>query len=393
MSSAEGQHGRSVGRAKSPARGGSRSALSIAARRGNDRAGSRNGERRDATDDMPSCDARILFAAAAGPRRGFGHLVRCVSFARALGVRPLIAVRGKQQVIDAALALGADVLRHATPRVVRALRPDVVIIDDPIESSARRWIAAARRAGALVVTVHDLGIGCSEGDLAIDGSVTRGSRLPRGRASLTGSQYAVLDPRLTTHLSRQRTNHRRKVDPEPNGHRVVIALGGGPRLRLAGAIAEAIVAAEPRAEVRIAGGFVVAPRPASSNVVWIGASRGLAAELSQAAVAVVGGGVSLYEACALGVPAVGVPVVTGQEPTVRAFGRRGAALAAPYGASADAVAERAVALLNDPALRQSLSRRGRALVDGRGAARAAAAVVALSDAGPGRAGRYLQEKP
>src|SRR5688500_384916 len=213
-----------------------------------------------------SCDARVLLAAAAGPRRGYGHLVRCVSFARALGVRPLIAVRGKRRVIDAALSLGADVVAEATPSVVGALRPDVVIVDDPIASRARPWIVAARRAGALVVTVHDLGIGCVESDLAIDGSVTRPKRLGSARAALTGSRHAVLDPRLSD------TPAARPAE----GHRVVIALGGGPRLRLAGAIAEAIVAAEPHAEVRIASGFVVAPRPASSNVVWIGASRGLA---------------------------------------------------------------------------------------------------------------------
>jgi spore coat polysaccharide biosynthesis predicted glycosyltransferase SpsG len=319
-----------------------------------------------------SCDARVLFAAAAGPRRGFGHLVRCVSFARALGVRPLIAVRGRRRVIDAALSLGADVVAEATPRIVRALRPDVVIIDDPIASRARPWIAAARRAGALVVTVHDLGIGCLESDLVIDGSVTRTKRLAGARAALTGSRHAVLDPRVSG----------RPANRPVTGKRVVIALGGGPRLRLAGAIAEAIVAAEPNAEVRIASGFVVAPRPASSNVVWIGAARGLASELAQASVAVVGGGVSLYEACALGVPTVGVPVVEGQVPAVRAFARRGAVLAAPFGASAEAIAGRAVSLLNNRARRQSLARRGRSLVDGRGAQRAAAAVVALSQAGP-----------
>jgi spore coat polysaccharide biosynthesis predicted glycosyltransferase SpsG len=160
--------------------------------------------------------------------------------------------------------------------------------------------------------------------------------------------------------------------------RVLIALGGGPRVRLAGAIAEAIVAAEPNAEVRIASGFVVAPRPASSKVVWIGASRGLAAELAEASTAVVGGGVSLYEACALGVPTVGVPVVRAQAPTVRAFGRRGAVIAAPFGASPRHVANRAVSLLRDRALQRSLARRARALVDGRGASRAAATVVALA---------------
>jgi spore coat polysaccharide biosynthesis predicted glycosyltransferase SpsG len=321
--------------------------------------------------DSDRCDARVLFVAAAGPRRGYGHLVRCVSFARALGVRPLIAVRGSQQAIDTALAFGADVVADASPRVVRALKPDVVIVDDPTANSAKRWITAARRAGSLVVTVHDLGLGCRESDVVIDGSVTRAGRGPKGSTSLNGSRFALLDPRLQeTARARREAQHRR----------VVIALGGGPRVRLAGAIADAIVAADPNTEVRIAGGFVVAPRSASSKVVWIGASRGLAAELAQACAAVVGGGVSLYEACALGVPTVGVPVVAGQVPTVRAFGRQGAVVATPFGASAQDVADRTVSLLNDRELQQSLTRRSQTLVDGRGASRAAATVIAMSQA-------------
>ena len=314
-------------------------------------------------------NARVLFVAAAGPRRGYGHLVRCVSFARALGVRPLMAIRGSQRVIETALAFGADVLPAAGPSVIRAMRPDIVIVDDPIERTARRWMAAARRAGALVVSVHDLGIGCRESDVVIDGSITRARRGPRGSVSLNGSRFALLDP-LVSGTARQRRDARNR--------RVLIALGGGPRVRLAGAIADAIVAADPTIEVRVAGGFVVAPRTSSSKVVWIGASRGLSQELSQASAAVVAGGVSLYEACALGVPAVGLPVVSGQVPTVQAFGRRGAVVPAPLGASPDQVASRAVSLLNDRGLQRSLARRSRALVDGRGASRAAATVMALS---------------
>ena len=249
-----------------------------------------------------ACDARVLFVAAAGARRGFGHLVRCISFARALGVRPLMAIRGPRRAIDTALAYGADVLADVSPRVVRAMRPDIVIVDDPVERTARRWMAAARRAGALVVSVHDLGIGCREADVVIDGSITRARRGPRGSVSLNGSQFALLDPQVAVVARQRRETARERT--EAHNRRVLIALGGGPRVRLAGAIADAIVAADPTTEVRIAGGFVVAPHAASAKVVWIGASRGLSAELSQASAAVVAGGVSLYEACALGVPAV-----------------------------------------------------------------------------------------
>jgi spore coat polysaccharide biosynthesis predicted glycosyltransferase SpsG len=287
-----------------------------------------------------------------------------------------VAVRGGRRVIETGLGLGADVIPGATPRILGLLRPDVVIVDDPVVATARRWITAARRAGALVVTVHDLGLGCRESDLVIDGSVTRTPRGRRGQELLTGSRYAVLNPSLTRAIAERR----RAVTPAAGAApRVVIALGGGPRLKLAGAIADAIVAAVPAAEVRIASGFVVAPRPRSSNVVWIGASRGIAAALEDASVAVVGGGVSLYESCALGVPTVGVPVVTAQVPTVRAFARRGAAVETPYGAPAAVVAGKVVSLLKSRARRRLMARRARQLVDGRGAGRAAGAVIALSN--------------
>jgi UDP-2,4-diacetamido-2,4,6-trideoxy-beta-L-altropyranose hydrolase len=337
-------------------------------------------------DAHVSCDARVLFVAAAGPRRGFGHLVRCVSFARALGVRPLIAIRGSQRVIETALAFGADVVPDAGPRVIRAMRPDVVIVDDPVERTARRWMTAARRAGALVVSVHDLGIGCREADVVIDGSITRAGRGRRGSVSLNGSRFALLDPDVAEAAQQRREAAERR---QAQHRRVLIALGGGPRVRMAGAIAEAIVAADPTIEVRVAGGFVAAPRAESSKVVWIGATRGLSAELSQASTAVVAGGVSMYEACALGVPAVGLPVVSGQVPTVRAFGRHGAVVPATLGASPDQVATQTLSLLNDRRLQRSLSRRSRALVDGHGAARAAATVVALSDARPRNNGRRV----
>jgi spore coat polysaccharide biosynthesis predicted glycosyltransferase SpsG len=88
--------------------------------------------------------------------------------------------------------------------------------------------------------------------------------------------------------------------------------------------------------------------------------------------------VSLYEAAALGVPTIGVPVVKSQVPTVLAFQRRGAALGVPFAAPPQTAAIKALALLNDRQQRDELSRRSRALVDGHGAWRAAAAVIALA---------------
>jgi len=321
---------------------------------------------------MPaSADLRVLFRAPAGPRRGFGHLVRCRSLARALGVRPLIAIRGGQPARAAARALGCDAIEGAPAAVIARVAPQVLVVDDPIASNARRWIACARRAGCRVVTVHDLGLGACEGDLVVDGSiVTRGCR-PSGLPDqfLRGPRYALLDPAFASPLGAAR---------QPRAPRVLIALGGGPRAVLGYAIAKAVVREMPWARVRIAGGFSAASAADRNRITWTGPLNGLAGELAACDVAVVGGGVSLYEACARGVAAVGVPVVVPQRPTVRGFVAAGAALGdASTAPDAARVTRDVVRLLRQPALRAALAGQGRTVVDGRGAARVAEAIQQL----------------
>jgi spore coat polysaccharide biosynthesis predicted glycosyltransferase SpsG len=92
-------------------------------------------------------------------------------------------------------------------------------------------------------------------------------------------------------------------------------------------------------------------------------------------VAVVGGGVSLYEACARGVAAVAVPVVASQRPTVRGFVSAGAALGeAGQAPEVEHVARDVVRLLRQRSLRAALIAQGRKLVDGQGAGRVAEAI-------------------
>lgn len=114
---------------------------------------------------MSLAEARVLFIAAAGPRRGLSHLVQYLLLARAHGLRPLVAVPGALLDSETALALGADVIAQATPRIIESLRPDVVVVDDAVAAQTGSWIIAAQRAGALVIDVNDLGIEAEEGEL------------------------------------------------------------------------------------------------------------------------------------------------------------------------------------------------------------------------------------
>jgi spore coat polysaccharide biosynthesis predicted glycosyltransferase SpsG len=340
---------------------------------------------------MMSCgDLSILFRASAGPRRGYGHLVRCRSLARALGVRPLVALRGGPRVVETAVSLGCDVIRGSASNLLRCLSPDVLVVDDPVAADARRWMRAARRVGCLVVSIHDLGLGCLDADLVIDGTITRNARARRGQ-TLAGPQFAVLGPapfdergdRLRGGRLQAAQAAQSNIERDPSA--VLVALGGGPRAELANDIAEAIVEANPQVRVRIAGGFAGISRQEAAQISWIGPSESLHAEMERASVAVVGGGVSLYEACAHGVAAVGVPVVAAQRPTVSAFVERGVARGVTRGPVApESVAAECAELLTDEAMRRHIVCMGKRLIDGRGAFRAAAAVSRLARYGVGR---------
>lgn len=322
---------------------------------------------------MSACaDLRVLFRAAAGPRRGYGHLVRCRSLARALGVRPLLSLRAPRTAIHTALQLGCDVVVDGAHRLVRGRYIDLLVVDDPIARAAARWITAARRAGVAVVSVHDLGLGSGGADLRIDGSIVQGRTTSHSRA-VVGPAFAILDPALTRHA---------RVKRRRNG--VVVSLGGGPRAAVASAIAVDIARRAPHVEVRVTGGFNSSAPPASvkrrrlRNLVWLGPTTNLAGELGRASVAVVGGGVTLYEACALATPAVGVPVVKSQRPTVTGFVARGAALGTPrVPPHPERVADDVLRLLGDASLRNRIGRTASRLIDGRGALRAARAISRL----------------
>jgi spore coat polysaccharide biosynthesis predicted glycosyltransferase SpsG len=108
--------------------------------------------------------------------------------------------------------------------------------------------------------------------------------------------------------------------------------------------------------------------------------QSLARALARCAVAVVGGGVTVAEACALATPAVAVSVAPAQRRTIQTFARAGAVV---DGGRVDApqaarrVAATVAHLLNDARDVRQMTERARRLVDGLGASRVAAALTDL----------------
>jgi spore coat polysaccharide biosynthesis predicted glycosyltransferase SpsG len=337
----------------------------------------------------PAVRPSILIRAAAGPRIGFGHLVRARTLARVLEADVRISVRGTPAATRRARALGLPLAHAVLSRALAEDGPfDLVIVDDPSEVRARQAVGAARAVRARVAAIRDAGRPRIPADLVIDGSVIRRRAQGNVRA-WTGPRYALLDPAIAA-----RRCSRRAADGSANAPRVLIALGGGSRQRLAAAIAEAIVAACPGALARIASGLTANGQSWASSlpqrVEWLGPLPSLADELWACDVAVLAGGMTLYEACALATPAVSLAIVRGQVPAVRAFAAAGAALdgglCVAKGALALRRAARRVArqvrrVLDDAALRQRLAYNGHVLIDGAGARRVARLLIDAATAG------------
>lgn len=312
-----------------------------------------------------------LFRVAAGPRIGYGHLRRATVLARALRRSCVLSLRG------GAPAPATWAQAPATARSAIALRPRLLVLDDPRAEFALPWVHEARRRGVPTASLHDLGLASLPTDLAIDGSLPRGPRLREARGRLAGVGHAVLDvPRSAPRATRGAAG----------APRVLVSFGGGDHRGLLPATIAALCRWLPGAHIIVPAGLGPVPfvleRPGGGRLDLVMAADGLGPLLRRVDLAILGGGLTLYEAAALGVPAIAVPVVAAQRPTVRAFARAGAALAVTDSGGCDDVgrrlARRAHRLWTDEPRRRLMAARGRQTVDGQGAARVARALHVLA---------------
>ena len=161
-------------------------------------------------------------------------------------------------------------------------------------------------------------------------------------------------------------------------------LGGGAHAALGEAVAAVLERELGAGRVSMAPGFVTG----GSSSAWGVRSRAAHARwLAGARVAIVGGGVGLYEVSCLGIPAVAVAVTPAQRVTIRAFVAHGAAVdGGSLGGRRDAgggrlvgrLAGRLMRLLDDPRACARIGSRAQRLVDGRGGERVAGALRELA---------------
>lgn len=280
------------------------------------------------------------FAFDEGPGIGLGHRRRMQVLARELDV-----VGIDTELVP--LGDGVEPPAHASLLVVDSYRTRADEFD-------ARWIVAVEDLG------RDLAV-----DLVVDpdpGADT--AAFSKARHAIAGAPYALVDPAL------------RAVRAVPVGEhveRVLVTTGASDERGIGAQIASEVAAALPRAHVR----YVVGPwgsAGASPRVQLVRAPDGLDTELAAADIVVTAGGVTMLEACCLGRPTVAFSIASNQTRAVAGAANTGAVLAA----DALTAAQLAARLAQDAALRTRLSSAARALVDGQGATRVAAAIATIA---------------
>lgn len=314
---------------------------------------------------------RVAVLTEAGPGVGLGHLRRCQALAAELvagGAVVRLLVAGAPPAPGGPAALPLERLAWtrepgAARTAVAAIAPDALIVDSYQAGPA--LLAGLRPLAGCLVVIDDLAAAPLVADIVVNGACHAAELPYHGTAAtwLLGPEFALLDPAFA-------------APPPARGaaagpDRILVALGADSDPVTLEAVLATVRRAVPAASVDLAlGPFAASPGADGRAIRVHHGPPSLRPLLSASDLAVTGGGMTLYECLAAGVPVVGLCLADNQRPNLEAMGR------AELVVRGEPDLERAIRdLAGDPARRRELGARGRAVVDGRGAGRVAARIV------------------
>lgn len=330
----------------------------------------------------------VLVRTEAGPSVGLGHLQRCLALAhalRALSVNCVFAVSGgadararaeaagaRALAIDRAIGTAVDVA--ATLRAARKLQARALIVDS--YRADGDYLALLRRGGALIAAIDDLAACAFAAHLVVNGGVTAPSLAYRSRF---GDTRFLLGPRFS--LLRPGFARARPRSVRSTVRHVLVTLGGSGSPGLLARVLRWLEPFDRQVSVSVVRGPYMSREPGSSRPAarMVDAPASLHPWLREADLAISGGGLTLYELAAAGIPAVAIELAENQRENVRGLAAAGTLAAAGRAGDAgfDEAGRRAVGrLLRDAALRRRMSAAGQRLIDGQGARRVAGAIAA-----------------
>ncbi|MGH6970588.1 MAG: UDP-2,4-diacetamido-2,4,6-trideoxy-beta-L-altropyranose hydrolase, partial [Caulobacteraceae bacterium] len=350
---------------------------------------------------MNQTDApRILFLADAGPNVGGGHVMRCLTLARAL------AALGAECAFAESRAAAPILRRFGWPEqtpLAMAAADDVAGLVAHAEAFAERWGAACvvvdhykigaedeeRLRGGVrkLVALDDLADRRRDCDLVVDPGYGRRPEAYRGLAPsaaavLTGPAYALVRPDFAAARPRA-LSRRARHGPV---RRALVSLGLTDLGGITGRVVEALAPLLGEARLDVAVGSDAPSLPAlrlraeadRRIHLWIDTAE-MASLMADADLAIGAGGSSVWERAAVGLPSATVALADNQREMVERMAASGLTLALDA-ETPDFEARLAEAwrlLAADASLRWRLAERSAELCDGQGAPRTAEAVLQL----------------
>jgi len=314
----------------------------------------------------------VLFVCDAGPGVGGGHVMRCLTLARALGA-------GGARCAFLRTPEAADILARFAPDMPLAeeeARAAVVLVDsyriDPRREA--EWRASGRRLAVLddLARPHDC-------DLVLDPSYGRREGDYAAPVVLAGPSYALVRAEFA---GRRAAALARRDQPV---RRVLVSLGltdvGGVTAR----VTNALLAGLPDLALDVVVGAgapslpALAPLAAAARIALHVDTADMAGLIERADLGVGAGGSSVWERACLGLPTVTLILADNQRDMAMSLDAAGVTLAldARWPGLEGRLAEAVGRLTRDEALRAGLSARSAALCDGLGAQRAADAMLGL----------------
>ena len=319
----------------------------------------------------------LAIRADGGSGVGAGHVMRCAALADAWrhrgGVvewfcRPLPAML---QELLAKRGIAVHVVSDDWTDLeewCRAHRGSWVCVDGYGFAEGPRRV---RAAGGRALVIDDGRWRRSECDALLNqviGAETLHYEVPPGTRLMLGTKYCLLRNEIVS-------GGRPGRDQLSVVRRVFVSFGGHDAHGQGARVAAVIAGALATTTIDMAAG-VVGGAPSSSSRITVHAGTDLGAVMQHADIAVVAAGSVCWELAYLGIPALLLVVADNQEAIARGLHDAGVARSLGWfdRVTDDALAAEVVALAADPA-RAEMSRKGRHLIDGRGASRVVDALL------------------
>lgn len=344
--------------------------------------------------------ARILFVADAGPQVGGGHVMRCLTLARALaghgarcafldgpGVAALLDAFAPDMPHIATDDLGeADLLAATGPQAF-----DAVVLDHyGLSADDHRDVARGRPT----LVIDDLADRPLAADLVVDSGPQRRAAdyqglIPAGARLLLGAAYAPVRPEFAA--LRAQTLGRRPVAVG----RILVSLGLTDLGGITGRVLDRLRPRIGQAAIDVVVGATAPSRAGLQRLarrdprLTVHVDTPDMARLTAAADLAVGAaGSSAWERCTLALPSVMLVVADNQRPAATALAEAGAALVVDADDPAfDQLFDRAfLRLFANPVARARLAAKCAEVCDGLGAGRVAEAFLELLRARQGPSG-------